>query len=93
MLASGLDGIRNNLPVPAPYEENLYHLDEASLARLTSMPGSLGEAIDELKRSALMKSVLGDHLFERYIEGRIQEWDEYRISVSQWEVERYLPVY
>ncbi|MBF8283422.1 MAG: glnA [Anaerolineales bacterium] len=93
MLMAGLDGIRNNLPAPAPHEEDLYHLDEASLARLTSMPGSLGEAIDELKRSALMKSVLGDHLFERYIEGRVQEWDEYRISVSQWEVERYLPIY
>ena len=57
------------------------------------MPGSLGEAIEELKSSELVKATLGDHLFERYVEAKRQEWDEYRISVSQWELERYLPVY
>lgn len=93
ILMAGLDGIQHNLPVPTPAEENLYHLDEARLKTLTSMPGSLGEAIEELRRSALMRATFGDHLFERYLEGRIQEWDDYRISVSQWELDRYLPVY
>lgn len=93
MLRSGLDGVRNSLPAPAAEEEDLYHLDEAGLARLTAMPGSLGEAIEELKGSRLVRETFGDHLFERYLEGRRLEWDEYRISVSQWELERYLPVY
>jgi glutamine synthetase len=93
MLRAGLDGIRNELPVPDPHEEDLYHLDEARLAALTAMPGSLGEAIAELKGSELVRSTLGDHLFERYVEAKRQEWDEYRISVSGWELERYLPVY
>ena len=93
MLMSGLDGIKSDLPVPAANEEDLYHLDEKSLAQLTAMPGSLGEAIEELKSSELVKATLGDHLFDRYVEGRVQEWDEYRMYVSQWELERYLPVY
>jgi glutamine synthetase len=57
------------------------------------MPGSLGEAIVELEKSELVRATLGDHVFERYVEGRKQEWDEYRLNVSQWELDRYLPVY
>lgn len=93
MLMAGLDGIQCDLPVPTPYEEDLYHLDEARLARLTAMPGSLGEAIRELEGSELVRKTLGEHLFERYVEGRRREWDEYRINVSEWELQRYLPVY
>jgi glutamine synthetase len=93
MLRAGLDGVRHEIPAPAPNEEDLYHLDEAALARLTAMPGSLGEAIGELQGSELVKSTLGDHLFERYVEAKRQEWDDYRISVSAWELERYLPIY
>jgi glutamine synthetase len=93
MLRAGLEGIRCELPVPPAHEEDLYHLDQAALARLTAMPGSLGEAIAELKRSELVHEALGDPLFDRYVEAKRQEWDEYRISVSQWELERYLAVY
>ena len=93
MLRAGLDGIKHQVPVPEAHEEDLYHLDQAERARLTSMPGSLGEAIAELECSQLVRETLGDHLFERYVEAKRQEWDEYRISVSEWELERYLPVY
>jgi glutamine synthetase len=93
MLRAGLDGIRRELEAPAPNEEDLYHLDEAGLRRLTAMPGSLGEAISELEGSALVRETFGDHLFERYLDGRRQEWDEYRLSVSEWELERYLSIY
>ena len=93
MLAAGLDGIRRALPPVPPTEEDLYHLDETALAGLTAMPGSLGEAIDELEGSALARATLGDHLFDRYVEAKRQEWDEYRLSVSGWELDRYLPIY
>ncbi len=93
MLMAGLDGIQSDLPVPTPTEENLYHLDEAGQAKLTTMPGSLGEAIAEMSRSELVERTLGKDLFARYIEGRKADWDEYRINVSQWELDRYLPIY
>lgn len=93
MLAAGLDGIKRNLPVPEATEENLYHLDNHAMAKLTAMPGSLGEAIAEFKADPLFKEVLGEHLFNQYIEAKTQEWDDYRLNVSEWELERYLPVY
>jgi glutamine synthetase len=93
MLAAGLDGIKSDLAAPPANEEDLYHLDNAALSRLTAMPGSLGEALAEMEKSDLCRQVLGEHLFQNYLEAKRQEWDEYRISVSQWELERYLPIY
>ena len=57
------------------------------------MPGSLGEAVDALEADDLMRTALGDHIFDRYIAAKRQEWDEYRIAVSQWELDRYLSIY
>ncbi len=93
ILMAGLDGIRRDLPVPVAAEEDLYHLDETARGRLSAMPGSLGEAIEEMRKDELMRSTLGDHLFEQFIEAKKAAWDEYRIYVSQWELERYLPLY
>lgn len=93
MLAAGLDGIKSDLPVPEATEEDLYHLDDKAMAQLTAMPGSLGEAITELRKDPLVQSVLGEHLFNQYVEAKTQEWDEYRLNVSNWELERYLAIY
>jgi glutamine synthetase len=93
MLHAGLDGVARNLTPPAPAEENLYHLDEGRRSALKTMPGSLGEAVETLKADPVMRDALGDHIFERYVEAKTQEWDDYRISVSQWELDRYLGLY
>jgi glutamine synthetase len=93
ILMSGLEGIKRDLPVPTPAEEDLYHLDESIRGKMTAMPGSLGEAIEEMKADELMRTTLGDHLFDQFIAAKKQAWDEYRIYVSDWELERYLPVY
>jgi glutamine synthetase len=55
-----------------------------------SLPESLGEAIDELSGSDLMRRTLGDHIFPRYVELKWREWDEYRVQVTEWEKEKYL---
>lgn len=93
MLMAGLDGIRRRLPAPPPTEEDVYHLDAASKDLLVSLPGSLGEAVEEMAEDPLMRETLGDHLFERFVAAKRQAWDEYRRTVSTWELERYLPVY
>jgi glutamine synthetase len=92
MLASGLDGIKRRLVPPTAAEEDLYHIDPRSRA-LTSLPTSLGEALEELQRDEVVQRVLGPHIFERFVEAKQQEWDEYRFHVSQWELARYLPIY
>jgi len=92
MLKSGLDGIKRGLRPSAAAEEDLYHIDPRSRA-LTTLPGSLGEALEELQRDEVVQQALGAHIYERFIEAKQQEWDEYRLYVSQWELDRYLPIY
>ena len=92
MLKAGLDGIRRGLTPPPAAEEDLYHIDPRSRA-LTTLPGSLGEALEELERDDVIQQALGPHIYERFVEAKQQEWNEYRRHVSQWELDRYLPIY
>ncbi len=66
MLRAGLAGIEQNLPVPEPVEENLYHFDESERARrnIATLPGSLEEALDELEQDDLMRETLGEHVYD-----------------------------
>lgn len=93
MLHAGLEGIKRGYEPPPPAEEDLYHVDKSRRDELETMPGSLGEAVEALKSDRLMRQALGDHVFERYINAKSQEWDAYRIAVSHWELERYLSIY
>ena len=60
---------------------------------IDNLPGSLAEAVDALEGDALMSSALGEHVFERYVEGKRREWDEYRTQVTDWELARYMVKY
>ena len=95
MLQAGLDGIRRRLVPPEPLEENLYHFDAAQRERyqVPSLPGSLGEALDELAQDTTVQAALGPHVYERFVDAKRTEWDEYRLYVTQWELDRYLPIY
>ena len=95
MLHAGLSGIRQKLPLPPPVEENLYAFDPDRLARyqMGLLPGSLDEALRELRQDAVMREALGDHLLERFIEVKEMEWQSYEKQVSAWELEAYLETY
>jgi glutamine synthetase len=92
MLKCGLDGIRRRLPLPEPVEENLYAFDADDLRQrqIAMLPGSLGEALEELKRDEVVQQALGAHVYERFLEAKTIEWDAYRQYVSPWEIDRYL---
>jgi glutamine synthetase len=95
MLRAGLDGIKRELEAPSISNEDLYHLDDRGReARgLSTLPGSLAEALEALKGDDLMRETLGDHIFERFVEAKTIEWQEYSRQVSGWELDRYLRVY
>ena len=80
--------------MPDPMETNLYHLtaEQRRERGIVSLPETLGEAIDELSRSDLARKALGPHIFDRYVELKRKEWDDYRVQLSSWELDRYLPV-
>jgi glutamine synthetase len=94
MLHAGLDGIEQGYECPEPMERNLYELshDERIARGIEQLPETLGEAIEVLAESDLMRRALGDHIFDRYVALKREEWEEYRVQVSRWELERYLPV-
>jgi glutamine synthetase len=95
MVAAGLDGVARKLTPPDPVEENLYHFDAAKLEsrKIRQLPGTLREALDELSKDAVIADALGEHVFERFVEAKTEEWDEYRMQVSSWEVDRYLEAF
>jgi len=94
LLHAGLEGIEKGYELPDPMETNLYHLtaEQRKERGITSLPETLGEAIDELADSELARKALGPHIFDRYIEIKRKEWDEYRVQLTDWERERYLAV-
>lgn len=95
MLAAGIDGIVNEMDLPEPVEENLYHFNEADLERrnVKTLPSTLGEAVAELSKDEVIKEALGEHVFERLTEAQKQEWRAFCQHVTAWERERYLEVY
>jgi glutamine synthetase len=75
-------------------EKNLYHLapDERRRLGIEQLPATLGEAIELTAESELVLRTLGEHMFNRFVEIKRQEWEDYRVQVTQWELDRYLPV-
>lgn len=94
MLAAGLKGIEENLELTEPVEKNIFKLslEDFKKYKITMLPGTLGEAIELMAKSFLMKETLGNHVFNRFVEIKRREWDEYRIQITPWEMERYLPI-
>jgi glutamine synthetase len=94
MLAAGLKGIEKGYKLPEPVEQDIYHMTEAERKKkgIVELPGSLHEAIQEVEKSALIKETLGDHIYSKFIENKKIEWDNYRMHVSAFEIERYLPI-
>ncbi|MEW6064571.1 glutamine synthetase [Desulforamulus profundi] len=94
-LKAGLDGIKNKIAPPGPSERNIYHMnaEERAAEGIASLPGSLHEAIAELQANPVISSVLGDHILNRFVEGKMEEWDEFRTTVHDWEIKKYLTLY
>jgi glutamine synthetase len=94
MLQAGLEGVEHGYELPEPMEQNLYHLapDDRRRLGIEQLPETLGEAIEITAESELVLRTLGEHMFNRFVEIKRQEWDDYRVQVTPWELERYLPV-
>lgn len=94
-LAAGLDGIKRGLKPVDPVDYNIFDLSADDLAKehIDCLPGSLEEAIAAAEADPFIRETLGDHVYSNYIAGKKAEWDAYRMSVSEWEIDRYLVQY
>ena len=93
MLGAGLKGIEEKLEPPSPVEMDIYGLSETERKKLNidCLPGTLEEAISEFEKSQLAREILGEHIFQSLVANKRVEWDQYRIHVSNYELEKYLP--
>jgi len=101
MLSAGLDGIKNQLELPEPVEENIYQMSSARQKKqgIQVLPRNLEEAIKLAEKSSLVKETLGDHIFHKFLANKQKEIDDYKKNVpdeydkqvSPYEISRYLP--
>ena len=94
ILAAGLRGIEEGYELPPEADANLFALTPEELAEkgIEPLPGSLHDAVDEMEGSELLAETLGDHVFEWFIRNKRAEWAAYKAQVTQFELDRYLPL-
>lgn len=95
LIHAGLDGIEKGLECPDPVRENIYDFDEAKRDEygIETLPTNLGEAVDALEEDEVIYNALGDHIGQKFVEAKTQEFKEYLVDVSQWELDRYLETF
>lgn len=94
ILAAGLDGIENKLVPPQAVDENIFKLEssEKSKLKIEQLPKNLEEALEYMQKDPLIKEVLGEHIYKKFLQLKKREWFEFSTSVTNWEIERYLNI-
>ena len=94
ILASGLSGIENKLNGVEPVYINLYELTrkEREMMGIKNLPENLKDALKALKQDELIKETLGEHVYDKFLEAKYNEWDRFRTTVTDWEIKTYLKV-
>jgi glutamine synthetase len=94
-LAAGLDGIERKLMPPDAVNKNIFTMSfrERRRYRIDELPRDLHEALNELEKDDVVRGALGPHIYERFVEAKREEWQEYIGQVSEWELNRYLGQY
>jgi len=95
ILHAGLDGIKNKVNPPAAINKNIFAMTDLQRKDegIFSLPNNLKEALEEMKKSQMVKNAIGEHIFDKYIEAKDQEWMQYKTMVSEWEIKKYLTKY
>jgi glutamine synthetase len=95
VLAAGLDGIERNLVPPPDVRRNIYQMTvrDRRKHKIRELPGTLREALGMMQKDRVVRDALGEHVFGKFLEAKTAEFDEYRISVHDWELDRYLSEY
>ena len=95
LIHAGLDGIEQGLECDDPVRENIYEFDEQKREEygISTLPTNLGEAVDALQEDDVVLDALGDHIAEKFTEAKKQEFSEYLVDVSDWELDRYLETF
>lgn len=91
-LASGLDGIENQIEPPESVDKNIFDMtqEEKDAEGIKALPAHLIEAVQALEEDTFIQSVLGEHISKKYVESKKKEWEQYISQVTAWETDSYL---
>jgi glutamine synthetase len=93
IIAAGLEGIEKSLRLPPPTTRAPASLteDERRELGIDRLPESLDEAVSRMEASSVLRTAMGDLLFETFLATRRKEWeafgqldDESMIRAHRW---------
>ncbi len=95
LIASGLDGVKRSLSAPEPVAENIFDMSRKMREEkgVETLPANLKEAINSMKKDPLVRDVLGEHIYSKFIEAKEREWEDFCKAVTDWELKKYLDLY
>lgn len=94
LLSAGMTGIKNQYPLPEPVESNVFAMtsQERQEKNIGLLPGTLLEATRLAETSSVLREALGDHVLDTLLTNKRIEWEQYRTTVTDYELKRYLPM-
>ena len=94
IIAAGMDGIDRELELPPPVTSNIFTLspEERTKLNIRELPGNLFQALGFLEKDDVIRSALGEHIFEHFLNLKKAEWLQYSTQVSDWDFKRYYDV-
>ena len=95
ILAAGIEGVEKKMTPPAELSENLGRATEDELLSSTfeTLPRTLGEAIAAYEKDPFIKEVIGESIYNKFLDAKRAEWKDFRTCVTQWEIKRYLGIF
>jgi glutamine synthetase len=95
LLAAGLDGVEKKILPPEPVEDDIFEMSQEEIEErgIGSVAANLADALEHLKNNEVVRGAIGEFTFNKFYAAKMQEWDEYRIAVSQWELDRYMEIH
>ena len=95
LLAAGLDGMEQGMKPPAPVEDDIFDMTPAEVKErgIGSVAANLAEALDALRDNPVVRGAIGEFTFNKFYAAKMDEWDRYRIAVSQWELDNYMEIH
>jgi glutamine synthetase len=95
IIAAGIDGIERNLVPPPAIARNIYEMSvrDRRKHKIKELPYTLREALATLRKDRVVREALGRHVFTHFDDAKVREFDSYRITVHEWELDKYLAEY
>jgi glutamine synthetase len=92
ILTAGLDGIKKKIDPGDPVDEDVYELtsERRRALGIQELPTNLKAALDSLKSDEVLHRTLGSHIFDSFIEYKTNDWNQYCLYVTPWEIMKYL---